>query len=727
MKKTRSNLIIHCLVLLLASLSARGINTFTAASGDWDDPANWLEGVVPGEGADVIINGNATLTNSTPQLASLVVNSNMSITFDRWDTLLSATTITVNGTLKHVQNSDTNSVDGWTPNARVNIACNDFTLNGTGRINVDGLGYLGGPRGALDGCGPGGGGFVAANNSGGGGFGGAGAGRYVTPGVYGQPYGAFQSPELPGSGGAGGDYKPANTPPVSVLGCPGGGAVKITATGRVIVNGQILASGLGNVQTAGGGSGGSIFITCKTFVSTNGTLNASGGAGSAWGGDAGGGGRISIVYDTVEQNAMPVPELTIAASAGKPGSSGVEADLGTLFFSDSQFLTRATGDITYSGRWMASLNGTLTLPSLSLKNCWLRFPENGFVLETQGNIAVTGTDISVHKLEMTNGVLRAGGSIVLNKAAMVLRAGESGGPLVQGGGLLLTNGAALYIESAITASPTNPGARVELTGDMVVASAGSWVYPISHPTNGASVLFKMDRLFLPTAGAGFNANGRGFKGGEHKSVLPVERRHGFGPGLGGFISDGHRGGGGYGGNGGGATTVFGNSYGTTNLPVWAGSGGSGGDSAGGYGGGAVRIEANRTVSISGSILANGNRASGYPGAGSGGSVFIICREFAGTSTAVLSANGGNGTSWGGGRGGGGRIAVWYDVAEEDQARLWAGEMWRGVLASTTYDAYLGAATVANGTGGSALTPDSAPGTIVFLTVPPPHNTVIVVR
>ena len=329
---------------------------------------------------------------------------------------------------------------------------------------------------------------------------------------------------------------------------------------------------------------------------------------------------------------------------------------------------------------------------------------------------------------MTNGLLQIGGDFVVNKASLVMRAAEVGGPVLDcAGDLVLTNGAALYVESAATASPTNPGARVEVAGDMVVASTGSWVYPTSHPTNGASVLFKMDRLFLPTAGAGFNASGRGFRGGEKKSVLPVERRHGLGPGRGGFINDGLRGGGGHGGIGGGATGDFGKSYGSANLPAWAGSGGAGGDGAGGYGGGGVRIEAVRDIVLGGSILANGNAGAQYSGGGAGGSIWIVCREFSGTATAVLSANGGNGANWGGGRGGGGRIAVWHDLWEGSYARLLNEETWSGVRMATEYDKYLGAATVAQGTGGNSLTPDAAPGTLVFLSVPPPPATVIVVR
>ena len=293
--------------------------------------------------------------------------------------------------------------------------------------------------------------------------------------------------------------------------------------------------------------------------------------------------------------------------------------------------------------------------------------------------------------------------------------------------LSITNGAAFHIESSITASPADPGALVEVAGDMIVASAGFWVYPNSHPTNGAAVLFRVNRLLLPTTGVGFDARGRGHMGGLKKTALPVEPRNGKGPGGGAFIYDGHRGGGGYGGGGGGAMNGYGLPYGDRIKPMWAGSGGAGGDGVGGNGGGSVLIEAMDEVLISGSIIANGNMGALYSGGGSGGGIWIVCKKFTGSSTAVMSANGANGANWGGGRGGGGRIAVWHDLWGESKERLLNGEMWPAVQVSSSYDNYLGSVTVAQGTGGSELVPAPEPGTIVFLNLPPPPATIIIVR
>ena len=134
--------------------AANAANTFTAASGDWNTPGNW-DGGVPVAGQEVVINGSATLTNATPALASLTVNASKTLTFDGWNTLLSATTVTIVGTVTHAQNTatTTNSLGQWVPNARVNIACDTLTIPLGGKIDGNAKGYSGAK--ALTGAGPG--------------------------------------------------------------------------------------------------------------------------------------------------------------------------------------------------------------------------------------------------------------------------------------------------------------------------------------------------------------------------------------------------------------------------------------------------------------------------------------------------------------------------------------------------------------------------------------------
>ena len=98
-KRQKAGSVLLIAMTLFASFEAFAANTFTAVSGsDWNTAANWSEGV-PVAGQDVVINGNATLTNATPALASMTVNSGKTLTFNGWSTLLSADAVVVNGTM----------------------------------------------------------------------------------------------------------------------------------------------------------------------------------------------------------------------------------------------------------------------------------------------------------------------------------------------------------------------------------------------------------------------------------------------------------------------------------------------------------------------------------------------------------------------------------------------------------------------------------------------------
>lgn len=200
-----------------------------------------------------------------------------------------------------------------------------------------------------------------------------------------------------------------------------------------------------------------------------------------------------------------------------------------------------------------------------------------------------------------------------------------------------------------------------------------------------------------------------------------------GPGKGTGSGSNHGAGGGYGGRGGDSDSgIGGATYGATNAPIDPGSGGGGTwDNLAGHGGGAVHLEASGQVRVNGAITANGGNGGTYNGGGAGGSIFISCNTFEGSGTGALSAKGGDKgavyTSLGGG--GGGRIAVWYSVPAEYAAGIAAGSNMKKAAVSDSHPDFLGATTRDGGTGYN----DGEPGTIVFITVPPPVGTIIVLR
>ena len=155
---------------------------------------------------------------------------------------------------------------------------NNLLIEAGGSINVDGKGFGGGQ-------GPGHGVSSGSPASGGGGGhgGNGGMGAWLNGG--GVTYDSVSQPNAKGSGGGFG---------YPGLGGTGGGAVKLTIGGALLVDGTLSANGAAGVTNrSGGGSGGSIWISAQT-VAGSGSISANGGDGELPAGGGGGGGRIAI-------------------------------------------------------------------------------------------------------------------------------------------------------------------------------------------------------------------------------------------------------------------------------------------------------------------------------------------------------------------------------------------------------------------------------------------------
>jgi len=173
-------------------------------------------------------------------------------------------------------------------------------------INVDGLGY------GSD-SGPGAGSECSSGSGSGAGHGGEGQPSHnyqpagyppiVAPG--GGIYGSATQPVTLGSGGGHSSFD---------AGGAGGGAIWLTVTGTLQLDGAISANGLAAVTYGGSGSGGSLWITAGALTG-NGSVSALGGAAASYGA-AGGGGRIAI--DTFSTTGFATNNIT--------------ADGGTLVF-----------------------------------------------------------------------------------------------------------------------------------------------------------------------------------------------------------------------------------------------------------------------------------------------------------------------------------------------------------------------------------------------------------
>ena len=158
------------------------------------------------------------------------------------------------------------------------ISANSLTIDSGGVISLDTCGN--GPS-----AGSGAAQYGAAIR-GGAGYGGFGGGN---TGSYGQAYGSITAPNALGSGGAGASY---------INGGTGGGALSLSVSGTLRLNGRISANGGNGDIGGGGGSGGSLNLGNINVITGNGVLSANGGSGIDYPTGGGAGGRIALVANS---------------------------------------------------------------------------------------------------------------------------------------------------------------------------------------------------------------------------------------------------------------------------------------------------------------------------------------------------------------------------------------------------------------------------------------------
>ena len=190
-------------------------------------------------------------------------------------------------------------------------------IDAGGAIIFDGTGITSLGAGATTNAG-----VSIGNVGGGGGFGGSGGPGAIGP-AGGAAFGNLISPiDGGGRGGSGGSL--GSSVPNGGL---GGGAMLLTVSGDLVVNGSISANGLMPFTiNAGGGAGGSISVSANSLSGT-GTITANGGNGNGLGG-GGGGGRIALAYLTTSTFSG-----TITAYGGGGGSFG---GAGTIYRTRNQ-------------------------------------------------------------------------------------------------------------------------------------------------------------------------------------------------------------------------------------------------------------------------------------------------------------------------------------------------------------------------------------------------------
>ena len=668
---------------------------WTGAAGDlfWSTAANWKGNAVPMPGQDVYLGENATVLVDcdTARVGALVADG--TLVFSGAEARLNADTIAL-GDASFV--TCEGPFDNTLTN-RVRFACTDFTLSSGAQIALTG-------RGFKKGAGPGVG-TAATSGSSHGGLGSL---------VGNVPNDDLEYPVLPGSGGT------------SEGETCGGGVVEIAATGKVTLEGQIVADGTGGKNSHAAGAGGSILVTCAKLMGHGATLKAQGGtnysqSNAGYNSPPGSGGRIALHYTDATDFAPALVSVlngrwledsrssTVGYGYAETVPNNCAAMPGTIWVSDATFMngfgTKIRGGVANVSA--LTLNGDVTLTQ------YAQLLDPGAVLRVGGSLTLAGRDARLQIGWSTNFVSTTNYDAYRPDSSLAPK-------LVVGGDLVLANGACLDVYSAnVSTNATDAGAFIDVVGDLRLEE-GALMQLASHYTGGQSPLVTAENIFI-TSNATVSADGLGWGGSR-------------GLGCNTTAYGNSRQGGSYGGKGGITTsqTVPEMTYGIAMRPCYPGSG-----SYKYAGAGCVRLVATRRMVLDGKITANGIADAANNGTGassSGGGILIDCRTFSGCGS--LTANGGSGNNSRGthsGCGGGGRIAVyagapWKDEYLTGRARVrWFDAEGAAVTESKGLAGWTGTATASGGVSTAAAGTSGEDGTVVFGICPDAQGLVIMFR
>lgn len=504
---------------------------------------------------DLVVDSGANSPTNSGTLFDLSSVSNLTI--GAGSTLTSSvSSLTIHGNL------DIRSNATW--------RCGSLALTALGAVSIAAGGGLSADGASVSSLGAG---LTGSGGSGGGGHGGYGGRGAGTTGG-GNAYDLATSPVQPGS--PGGEY--------STAGGYGGGALRMTVSGPVTLEGTISANGA-NASTnislnarGGGGSGGGILLTLNQFSGT-GRILADGGNGWLNLGGGGGGGRIAVFWNSNSFTGK------ISAKGGTGFQGG---GAGTIY------LARRSGQILPSLIVdNGGLSGTNTLLSSRDTGNGLSLTiAGGAVLRAESSSTMTMSSLTV----ATNSTLLSpfgGSALNLSLTGPVLV--EAGGS-ISADGLGFTGGAGTSGGAGVTATGGSGGGGHAGFGGRGLGNA-----PVGGPGTGGNAY---DLLSNPTL-AGSGGGGMNFSGGSGGGVIQITANGPFT--LNGRISA----------NGVNATTnnAGGGAGGTiklivTQLPllgsgVITADGGSGHLPNGGGGGGGGRITLSYPFAQKGNQITNG--------------------------------------------------------------------------------------------------------------------------
>ncbi|MFA7059589.1 MAG: hypothetical protein WC156_02075, partial [Pedobacter sp.] len=557
---------------------------------------------------------NITLRNS----ARVVTDSPLQVT----GRLL----LTGNSTLTHSQGNE----------AGLAITAATVQVDAGSAIDASGRGYSGGGTGNWD---PGLtlGGQTGSENATGGSYGGKGGSYQGADSglVYGDP----RNPVSLGSGGANYSTYPSGA---------GGGRITIHASTALVIDGAIRSDGgLSSGSASGDGSGGSVLILTSRLAGS-GAISANGGghnsAGVGGSGTSGGGGRVAIYCDYLDNTASLGNLRSISAFAGHDVYDNRAASAGTVYVKFNQG----------SEELIIDDNNTSATASMHTPLTPIGNGTSGAVttnsLKTDGQMpllpgGLTGLrlnpDISQNETFVVSGNTADTITVVTpNEHGTVFSIVAAAGRIYSGfyryDNLTFRRGGNLLL-----------GDRLEVPRALILAEHGLLSHYAATDSSTSGLYLTLGTLSIDSTSR-IDVTGRGYRGGSQGVNWDPGKT------AGNALGSQHAAGGSHGGLGSiyDGSGVPNSLYDSLTNPTDLGSGGGNYSTTGsGFGGGRVLITA-ASITVDGAIVANGAESSGSAsGGGSGGTVNITTGNLTGGG-AIRADGGGTGTG-----GGGGRIAI----------------------------------------------------------------------
>ncbi|MDD5252031.1 MAG: hypothetical protein PHT12_05365, partial [Patescibacteria group bacterium] len=534
-------------------------------------------------------------------------------------------TFTIDANVTVVAQGNTGSDIGVTITATTIDIEGTFTATGQGFPSQQGSGY----------------GWYGA------GYGGVGGGYNTDNQHPGPTYGSVTQPTRLGSGGR-------------ATNAAGGGAIKLSASGTLTVNGTVSSNGA-DINPTEGGSGGSVWLDADTLAGT-GTVTANGeGCTTSTCYEGGGGGRIAVYYNTLDGGC------TLFSTAGKIQAYGGRVYLpsiynnmggaGTIFWDDKNDSYSNGALIVDNNNYLTTYSYTTqvttasqTYDSITVSGAAKYYIPSTFTLTGPNNYTLAGGGTTNGQIIVPSNATFdfPSGAFTLSGLDIYLygTAGRLTNPTLSSSRLVFNPTTGSFTAGLDSLTVDNNGVFSEAgTGTVsvttvLVKSGGKLTHEANHAAQDNKLIVSASDITIDSNGS-INVNAVGYA-----------ENHGSGAG-------GNGGGyGGYGGcytGGGACSTYSGAAYGSVTQPVDLGSGGA---DIGASGGGAVKLTVSGTLTVNGTISSNAANTTGRTGAG--GSVYLDVSVGTLAGTGTISANGDDANdSYA--TGAGGRIAVYYDT------------------------------------------------------------------